>query len=146
MPTIPRLHHSIILTHVVTFYHYSFVLSRLALLNFAEPSSLDPLSPSRNTTTTSQSAWVIITITVTVTSVSIFALLSVVCGFILIKLCQSKSSVSLESFPDPHGHLPDAQVIPVYETVFPMEFQEENVELKDNIAYGTIRQLPAAII
>ena len=64
------------------------------------------------------------------------------CGLMLIKLCQSKSSIS-ESFPDPH--LPDAQVIPVYETVFPMEFQEENMELNDNIAYGTVRQLPASI-
>ena len=130
-------------TPCLSYLHMWGVLSRLALLNFAEP---DPLSPSRNTTTTSQSAWMIITITVTVTSVSTFALLSVVCGLVLIKLCQSKSSVSSESFPDPHGHLPDAQVIPVYEAVFPMEFQEENVQLNDNIAYGTVRQLPAVIL
>ena len=57
----------------------------------------------------------------------------------LIKLCQSKSSVS---FPEPH--LPDAHV---YETVFPMEVQEENhvVKLNDNVAYGPVRQLPTAI-
>ena len=85
----------------------------------------------------------IITITVTVTFVSTFALLSIVCGLMLTKLCQSRSSVSSESFPDPH--LSDTQVIPVYETVFPMEFQEENMELNDNIAYGTICRLPAAI-
>ena len=60
----------------------------------------------------------------------------------LTKLCQLKSSVSLESFP--HPHLPDARVIPVYETVFPMEVQKENVKLNDNVAYGTVRQFPAA--
>ena len=76
----------------------------------------------------------IITITVTITFVSTFALLSIV---MLIKLCQSKSSVSL-----PEPHLPDAHV---YETLFPMEVQEENVKLNDDIAYGTVRQLPAAI-
>ena len=80
----------------------------------------------------------IITITVTITFVSTFALLSIV---MLIKLCQSKSSVS---FPEPH--LPDARVIPVYETVFPMEVQKENVKLNDNVAYGTVRQLPAVIL
>ena len=76
----------------------------------------------------------IITITVTVISVSTFALLSIV---MLIKLCQSKSTVSL-----PEPHLPDAHV---YETVFPMEVQEENVKLNDNVAYGPVRQLSAAI-
>ena len=66
----------------------------------------------------------------------------------LIKLCQSKltkSSVSSETFPEPHS-LPDAQVIPVYDTVFPMEFQEENMELNDNISYGTIHKLQAGRI
>ena len=66
----------------------------------------------------------------------------------LIKLYQSKltkSSVSSGTFPEPRS-LPDAQVIPVYDTVFPMEFQEENMELNDNISYGTIHKLPAGRI
>ena len=115
----------------------------LSLLLFAEPDCLDPLRPSSNTTASGST---IITVTV-VTSVSIFALFSIVCGLMLIKLCQlksAKSSVSLsETLPEPCP-LPDAQMISVYETVFPMEFQEENMELNDNIAYGTVHKLPAA--
>ena len=109
---------------------------------FAESENSDPLRPSSNTTASGST---IATITVA-TSVSSFALFSIVCGLMLIKLCQSKSAksfVSSETFPEPHP-CPDAQVIPVYETVFPMEFQEENMELNDNIAYGTIHKLPAA--
>ena len=47
------------------------------------------------------------------------------------------SRPALNTEPHP-ANPPDAQVIPVYESVFPMEFQEENMMLNDNIAYGPL--------
>ena len=64
-------------------------------------------------------------------------LLLIVCGLILTKLFRSKSvkdSTSSNANPRP----PDVQVIPMYESVFPMEFQEEDLKLNDNIAYGPL--------
>ena len=109
----------------------------------AESDSLDPQRPSNNDTGSGSTQMITAIIVATCTSVPIFAILfSVMCGLMLIKFCRSKSaksSISLEPFPnEPHLSNYDAQVIPVYETVFPMEFQLENVELNDNIAYGTI--------
>ena len=57
-------------------------------------------------------------------------------------LYKSRSSKH-ESTAD-EGHYPsrsDTPVAPapiIYELIFPMEFQEQNLELKENIAYGPL--------
>ena len=57
----------------------------------------------------------------------------------LFQLKSLKDSRSALSNPEPLPPNPsDVRVTPVYESVFPMEFQEENMELNDNIAYGPL--------
>ena len=74
-----------------------------------------------------------------------FVLLLMVCGLIILicfKSFQSKSTKDCKSF-DPHPPA-DAPVIPVYESVYPMEFQEESLKLNDNIAYGPLPAVRAS--
>ena len=73
-----------------------------------------------------------------IVTASTITLLLIVCGLILIKLFQSKSlKDSALSNAEPKAS--DVQVIPpIYESVFPMEFQEEDLKLDNNIAYGPL--------
>ena len=115
------------------------IILKFSCVIFAGTESLDPLTPSSNNTTSGSTIDITIIIAVTSVTTTVTALFVIVCGLILIKLLKSaKYSAPSETLPaEPH-----LQVIPVYESVFPMEF-EENVELNYNIAYGTICQLPA---
>ena len=85
------------------------------------------------------------TIIAVVTSISIasFAILLAVCGTLMIITAIFKARTSKhESAVDEVHHPSDTPVAPVpiiyYESIFPMEFQEQNLELKENIAYGPL--------
>ena len=38
----------------------------------------------------------------------------------------------------PNDTSPSSMPVPLYESVFPMEFQEQSLELKENAAYGSL--------
>ena len=105
------------------------------------------MRPSGNGTDTESRSIIYVTTvaaSISVVTAFIITLFLIVCGLILTKLFRSKSvkdSTSSNANPRPPD-ASDVQVIPVYESVFPMEFQEEDVKLNNNIAYGP---LPAVI-
>ena len=104
-----------------------------------EPGKTDPLRTHHDHNKSSN----VIVLTVTAISVPSFVLLSViVCGVMLIasKLRLSKHETSAEEFEGPASPS-NTPVIPApvyYESVFPMEFQEQDLELKENVAYGPL--------
>ena len=121
------------MSSIIIYYVHVHVLIYVAESNFT---SLVPLGPSYDSTTMSS---IIIAVPISVTS---FALLSVIiiilCGVVVIIL-KSRPSKS-ETSTDEVLHPSDMQVFPppIYESVFPMEFQEQELELKENEAYGPV--------
>ena len=82
-----------------------------------------------------------IVLTVTTISVPSLVLLSiVVCGVMLIasKLRPSKCETSAEEGPASPSNTPVIPAPVYYESVIPMEFQEQDLELKENMAYGPL--------
>ena len=79
---------------------------------------------------------IIVVTTVLVTSV---VLLLIITGFMMMivsKYRSSKHEVSAEE--DVPNDSPSGMPVPLYESVFPMEFQEQGFELKENTAYGSL--------
>ena len=102
-----------------------------------ESDNLDPLEPTSSHDNTAS-----FTIVISSSVAASTALILLSCGLaviicILRRLFQSKSTKHASSVD---AVAPDTQVIPapVYESIFPMEFQEQNLELKENVAYGPI--------
>ena len=81
---------------------------------------------------------VIIAIIVTTVLVTSVILLPIITGFMMTvcKYRSSKQEVSAEE--DVPYDSPSNIPVPLYESVFPMEFQEQGLELKENTAYGSL--------
>lgn len=81
-----------------------------------------------------------VVISLSATGLAIVTALIVACCLIVLKsrLSQHQSSCT-------PAHLSSLQAIPVYETIYPMEFQESDLELVDNVAYGPLHPSRANI-
>ena len=97
----------------------------------------NPLRPHNDDTSSN------VIIVVTTISVPSFVVLSIVCGvtgFMVIasKLRSSKHETTADEVPRPSWTNTTVVPAPLYESVFPMEFQEQDLQLKENAAYGTL--------
>ena len=86
----------------------------------------------------------IATIVVTTILVTSFVLLSITCGitgFMMIasKFRSSKHEVAAREDVPSDG--PSNIPVQLYESVFPVEFEEQDLELKENTAYGSLPKL-----
>lgn len=81
-----------------------------------------------------------VVISLSATGLAIVTASIVACGLIVFKSRLSKHRSS-----GTPAHLSSLQVIPVYETIYPMEFQERDLELVDNVAYGPLHPSTANI-
>ena len=94
----------------------------------------NPLRPHYDNTSN------VVIIVVTTVLVTSFVLLSIICGvagfMIVSKFRSSKHEVAAEE--DVPNDSPSNMPVPFYESVFPMEFQEQSLELKENTAYGSL--------
>ena len=93
----------------------------------------NPLRPSGDNSTS-----IMVIVAVATSASASFVLLLLVCGVIVILLLRSRSSKDVSTDRVPHP----SHTEPFYETVLPrilkMDSQDQDFELKDNIAYGPL--------